>query len=163
MLKSDSKRSENVLITARIVEAKVADGDIKGAIKGAIRILSSESSPRQPDPSTFNELLSKHPAPTRSLVFPPPPDDTLPTIEITTKMVMAHGWYHNHSLGSAACLDGIYPQVLKDLTSKSTGHACKRLLNAMTALANLILQGKVRNSILPKLYGAFLISGEKRQ
>lgn len=155
-LKSDAKRNESVSTTARIVEAKVADGDIKGAI----RILSSESSPRQPTSSIFNELLLKHPAPTRPLVYPPPPDDSLPIVEITTKMVM--DGIRNFKNGSAAGLDGIYPQVLKDLTSKSAGDAGKILLNAMTALANLISKGKVTNSILPYFYGAFLISLEKK-
>ena len=63
--------------------------------------------------------------------------------------------------GSAAGPDKLGPQHLKELTTKQTGEAGARLLQALTALANIMLAGKVPDDVLPVLYGANLIALSK--
>ena len=45
--------------------------------------------------------------------------------------------------GSSAGLDGISPQILKDLTAKSNGQSGLNFLRALTNLVNVILEGKL--------------------
>ena len=42
--------------------------------------------------------------------------------------------------GSSAGLDGILPQILKDLTAKSNGHTGLNFLKALTNLVNVVLE-----------------------
>ena len=51
--------------------------------------------------------------------------------------------------GSSAGLDGISPQLLKDLTAKSNGQTGLNFLRALTNLVNVILKGKVPFELRP--------------
>ena len=51
--------------------------------------------------------------------------------------------------GSSAGLDGISPQILKDLTAKSTGQTGLNFLGALTNLVNVIFEGKVPFELRP--------------
>ena len=60
--------------------------------------------------------------------------------------------------GSIAKLDGILPQILKDLTAKSNGQTVLNFLRALTNLVNVILEGKVPFELQPYFFGAKLIA-----
>ena len=63
--------------------------------------------------------------------------------------------------GSSAGLDGISPQILKDLTAKSNGQTGLDFLRALTKLVNVILEGKVLFELRPYFFGAKLIAVKK--
>ena len=61
--------------------------------------------------------------------------------------------------GSSAVLDGILPQILKDLNAKSNGQTgLIFFLKALTYLVNVILEGKVRFELRPYFFSAKLIA-----
>ena len=62
---------------------------------------------------------------------------------------------------SSAGLDGILPQILKDLTAKSNGQTGLIFLRALTNLVNVILEGKVPFELRPYFFGAELIELKK--
>ena len=63
--------------------------------------------------------------------------------------------------GSSAGLDGISPQILKDLTAKSNAQTGLNFLGALTNLVNVILEGKVPFKLRPYFFGAKLIALKK--
>ena len=63
--------------------------------------------------------------------------------------------------GSSAALDGISPQVLKNLTAKLNGQIGIIFLRALTNLVNVILEGKVSFELRPYFFGANLIALKK--
>ena len=63
--------------------------------------------------------------------------------------------------GSSAGLDGIPPQLLKNLTAKSNGQTGLKFLRALTNLVNVILEGKVPVELRPYFFGAKLIALKK--
>lgn len=54
-----------------IIEAKIADGDVQGAI----RLLSSEETIAPQNKETLKKLIEKHPPPSRELNYPEPPNE----------------------------------------------------------------------------------------
>ena len=60
--------------------------------------------------------------------------------------------------GSNAGLDGISPQILKDLTAKSNGQTGLNFLRALTNLVNVILEEKVLFELRPYFFGAKIIA-----
>ena len=64
--------------------------------------------------------------------------------------------------GSSAGLDGISPQILKDLTAKLNRQTGLKFLRALTNLVNVILEGKVPSELWPYFFGAKLIALKKR-
>ena len=60
--------------------------------------------------------------------------------------------------GSSAGLDGISPQVLKDLTAISNGQTGLNFLRALTNLVTVILGGKISFELRPYIFGAKLIA-----
>ncbi|XP_031348412.1 uncharacterized protein LOC116174613 [Photinus pyralis] len=138
------------------VEAKIEDFDVQGAI----RILSSDEKLAPFDKNTLDSLATKHPAPSRDLSFPDPPDGSLehyPLIEHEIQKSI-----NSFPAGSSPGIDGLRPQFLKDIISKSAGDAGKRVLTAITKLCNFMLDGKVHPEILPILYGATLCALHKK-
>ena len=63
--------------------------------------------------------------------------------------------------GSSAGLDGILPQILKDLTAKSNGQTGLNFLKALTNLVNVIIEGKKPSELRPYFFGAKLIALKK--
>ena len=59
---------------------------------------------------------------------------------------------------SSAGLDGISPQILKNLTAKSNGQTGMNFLGALTNLVNVIREGKVPFELRPYFFGAKLIA-----
>lgn len=64
--------------------------------------------------------------------------------------------------GSSGVIDGIRPQHLKDLISGTNGEAGSKLLKSITSLTNLMLSGKVLDSIRRIIYGARLCALTKK-
>ena len=60
--------------------------------------------------------------------------------------------------GSSAGLDGISPQILKDLTAKSNGQTGLNFLRALTNLVNVNLERKVPFELRPYFFVAKLIA-----
>lgn len=65
------------------VEAKLADFNIRGAVK----LMSSTDSLTGNSSDTFEQLLRKHPEPSRILTFPNEPDETIQPLQVDTGMV----------------------------------------------------------------------------
>lgn len=140
---------------AHRIENKVADGDIKNAM----RLLTSEDSLAPETEETFLSLLSKHPKPSRVICLPEPPNDIAPIVVDERTVLKA---VNNYKKGSAAGLDGLKPQFLKDMLSKHCGEAAKRLLKSITNLMNFMLSGKLCTEICDLMFGAVLIALKKK-
>ena len=138
------------------VEAKISDGDIRGATK---LLLSSDSLASQ-DNDTFSLLQEKHPTPARVLNMPDKPDNTIKHLSSSEDDVLKSiSSFYN---GSSGGIDGIRPQHLKDLISLTNGEAGSKLLTSITSLTNLMLSGKVLSSICKIIYGARLCALTKK-
>ena len=64
--------------------------------------------------------------------------------------------------GSAGRPDGVIPQHLKDMTGACAESGGPVLLSALTALVNIILQGKVPRTVQPLFFGANLTALTKK-
>lgn len=137
------------------IAAKISDGDVKGAVK----VLTSEDTVAPQNADTLKLLQEKHPE-------HPPYDkeidlSPLPqAISITEKDVLKS--INTFPNGSASGLDGLYPQILKDLLKIPNQDCSKKLLFSLTSLCNLMLSGRVPTEICPILYGANLIALRKK-
>ncbi|CAG9109033.1 unnamed protein product [Plutella xylostella] len=139
----------------RAIEAKVYDGDLRGAV----RLLTSDSSLAPRTPETITALKEKHPTPSRPLSFPPEPNISSPFLSVTVSDVAdaVDSFYS----GSAAGLDGLRPQHLKELISVSAGDNGHKLLESLTRLCNFLLKGMLNLEVCPYLYGASLCALSK--
>ena len=151
-----SSRKNYTYSKDRLVEAKIADGDVRGAV----RILSSEFGVATYSGSCFNALLEKHPSPSRPLLFPDPPTSDSQPLSVSVDLVSQA--IHSFPNGSSSGIDGLRPQHLNDLISTSAGDAGQRLLNIITKFCNFILNGKINADICPIFYGASLIALNKK-
>jgi hypothetical protein len=117
------------------VEAKVADFDIKGAVK----LLSSDDSLASFNEDVAEELKKKHPSPSRELFFP----DAFKTgdFSLIVNEQNVREAINSFPAGSSPGLDGMRPQYLKDIISLSAGEAGQRALRALTKLCNFLLSG----------------------
>lgn len=118
-----TKKKPTISLSKR-VEGKVAEGNIKGAVK----ILASTDTLAPQNESTLSQLKAKHPPPSREMAFPDPPDKTSQPLVVTEKETFFS--IKSFPNGSGSGIDGILPQHLKDLTLPSTGEAGIRLLKS---------------------------------
>jgi hypothetical protein len=137
----------------RLAEAKLSVGDLKGAL----RILSSDSGVVTPDLESFKIMKSKHPSSNSSL--PPPPSSS---VKLTITLCEVLAAIESFPCGSSGGLDGFIPQHFKDLVGKSNGVIGSNLAKALVSLMELIIQGNVPNKVCPILYGARLIALSKK-
>jgi len=142
---------------AKLIARKLSNSDIKGAI----RILSSDDSILPFTDDTMSQLRSKHPPSHPDSCFPSPPN----TENVASALQLTESQVSNAILsfpgGSAGGCDLLYPQHLKDLTSKQCGEPGTRLLSAITQLCNKMLRGDIPEELLPFLYGASLMAFSK--
>ena len=134
------------------VEFKITDGDITGAV----RLLSSKAVLAPFNEETVDALHEKHPSSPIDLQLPSSPDTSYHPLNVSTTYIEKA--IRSFNSGSAAGPDKLSPQHLKELASKQTGEAGVRLLQALAALANVMLAGKVPQDILSVLYGANLVA-----
>ena len=152
----DHRGRKNDLNIGKIVANKIEAGDVKGAV----RILSSDDSLAPNEDTTFNKLLAKHPpAPTDSRTPPPIGERHVPPM-VTPKTV--ENLIGSFPAGSAGGPDRLCPQILKDLTAKSNGGSREIFLNTLTSFMNLVLSGKVPESIRPLFFSANLFALNKK-
>ena len=142
-------------VLQRTVSAKLADGDVQGAI----RLLASSEEIAQDSPESTQSLKLKHPPAPADLNMPKPPDDTTQPCQASVEDVTT--CVASFETGSSAGLDGLRPAHLKDLTSRSAGEAGARLITALTALVNLVLSGEVPHPARGALFGAALTALRK--
>lgn len=138
------------------VEAKLADFDIRGAVK----LISSTDSLATNSAETFEQLVKKHPAPSRIMTFPSEPDESIQPLQVDPDKVESS--IKSFANGSSAGCDGLRPQHLKDIISLSAGEAGQRALISITKLSNFLLAGKLNNEICELLYGASLCALVKK-
>lgn len=146
VIPAPSKVRKSISLSKRI-EYKIADGDVKGAVK----LLSSNDTLAPQNEATLASLQAKHPPATNN-VLPPPPDKNSEALVVTEQEVVV--MIGNFPNGAAAGIDGLLPQHLKDLTSSTTGEAGLKLVRAVTGLSNFMLSGKVPSELCSILYGA---------
>lgn len=141
--------------TSKKVEAKLADGDIRGAI----RLACSDDTFAPKDDTTLSALLEKHPPHPQPTNFPPPPADPSVAPVLDPEVFKAISTFPP---GSAGGLDGMRPQILKDLLGCNQGESGVNLADAICAFLNLTLNGGIPENICPLFYGASLTALKKK-
>jgi len=139
------------------VEAKLSDGDVRGAI----RLLTSDDTIAPNNDATKASLRDKHPAHPEPRDFPPEDDGATPPQIVLESGDVAKA-IRSFPPGSAGGLDALRPQILKDLTAPSVGAAADELLEALTSFVSLVIEGKVPTSFCPIFYGASLTALRKK-
>lgn len=136
-------------------EAKLADFDVRGAVK----LMSSTDSLAINSRDTFDELNKKHPEPSRFLTFLSAPDALIQPLQVNSDVVQSSICsFANRS----ARTDSLRTQHLKDIISLSTGEAGQRALKSLTKLCNFLLAGKLNEDICELLYGSSLCALVKK-
>jgi hypothetical protein len=147
------RRADSDVALAKKIEAKLGDGDIRGAI----RLACSEDTLAPNDAITLASLEQKHPVHPHPLVCPAPPlNANCPPVldpELTSTV-------KSFPAGSAGGLDGLRPQILKDLLVPNLG--ATGLLAAIGNLVTLMLREAIPPSIIPNLFGASLTALKKK-
>lgn len=139
----------------RRVEVKIADGDVTGAV----RVLCSDATLAPVNHETLRALQKKHLSAPPDLHMPPPPDSSTQCLQVSMDKVEQA--IQSFNPGSAAGPDKLRPQYLIELCAKQTGEAVSWLLSALSSLANIMLAGRVPESIISILFGANLIALRK--
>lgn len=141
-------------IRLKLVQAKLSDGDISGAI----RILSSNDTIAVVNAETHQKLLEKHPEPNLAIeVENATPADIQPVSSTEVrKSIFAF------ATGSSGGMDGIKPQHLKDLIGKETGDHGEKVLECLSGFSDFCLNGEVPTHVTHLLYGATLCGLNKK-
>src|SRR5207237_10765012 len=105
-------------------------------VRGAIRLACSDDSIAPNDIETFNALLEKHPAHPHELVEPETPATTTPSLlDVEVRAAIL-----SFPPGSAGGLDGLRPQILKELLDVTTvGEWGDKFVSALKRLLDIIL------------------------
>ena len=134
---------------AKEVARKLQDG----CISGAIRVLFNEDTVVTVDDDSARILQEKHP-----LNDPIVSRESLSCSSFApitpAEIQFAIRSFPN---GSAGGPDGLRPQHLKEMSSSFLGLDATEFVDALSAVANLMLQGKVPLAICHVLYGANLL------
>ncbi|OXA58286.1 Retrovirus-related Pol polyprotein from type-2 retrotransposable element R2DM [Folsomia candida] len=141
---------------AKKVEAKLADGDVRGAI----RLLTSDDTIAPNNQETLDALITKHPPHPEPTYFPNAPDKAEVLAPVDPKEVLIA--ISSFAPGSAGGLDSLRPQILKDLVISENGEPATNLLNAMLKFLDLVLRGDVPKSICPIFFGASMTALRKK-
>jgi hypothetical protein len=146
-IRTASKRRTHLSL-AKKVEAKVADFDIKGAVK----LLSSDDSLASFNEDVAEELKKKHPSPSGEFFFP----DAFKTgdFSLTVNEQNVREASNSFPAGSSPSLDGMRPQYFKDI-SLSAGEAGQRALRALKKRCNFLLSGQFPSEICHLLYRVY--------
>ncbi|XP_055353426.1 uncharacterized protein LOC129599261 [Paramacrobiotus metropolitanus] len=143
-----SKKKTTDETLRKLVNAKLQDGDISGAVK----VLTSEDTVAALTGDVIKALRDKHPDPPADL------DTTVCDVQ-----PVAHNVSPNEILvavksfpaGSSAGPDGLRPQHLKEMVSVP-GETGGSLLSALSKLANLALSGKIPAAAKRVFFGGML-------
>ena len=143
-------------LRARRTEAKLADGDVHGAV----RLLTSDDVMAKMDSETFTALMEKHPPHPMPTHFPDAPSSSRPLNTVSPEEIL--NAVRSFNPGSAGGLDGLCPQVLKDILLDPTLEGHDRLVSSFKNFINLILNGEIPLLIRPMFLGAALIALSKK-
>ena len=141
---------------ARRVASKMADGDVRGAL----RIITSDDSFAHPTDEVIASIANKHPGPPSDIREPCPPATDAAALIATEGDVLRA--IKSFPPSSSAGLDGIRPAHLRSLVARSVSEAGARLLTALTALTNLALSGRIPEFATQAFFGASLIALRKK-
>ena len=141
---------------ANRVAAKLADCDIKGAI----RIIASEDSFAGYGIEVTQALQAKHPPAPDDVTLLAAPDADTPPFQATKEQVMEA--LNSFPASSGSGLDGIRPNHLVSLTCKGSGAAGERLKTSITNFCNHVISGRVPEAIRHLFYGASLCALAKK-
>ena len=136
----------------RFICTKLDEGNVKAGIRMAV----GDDKIADFTVDNYAALKLKHPQRETCSVPDPTDIDCFSTTEF-----FVHKALMSFPNGSSAGLDGISPQILKDLTAKSNGQTGLNFLRAFTNLVNVILEGKVPFELRPYFFGAKLIALKK--
>ena len=150
-----SRPSDSEDAKAKLVAKKLANSDIKGAV----RVLASNGSFLPFDSKTYALLEKKHPPRHPNTVFPDRPDADAESLQLVEEQVRKA--ILSFPGGSASGCDLLRPQYLKDLISKTSGESGSHLLTSITRMCNKMLRGDLPKDVLPIMYGASLIAFSK--
>ncbi|GAV09476.1 hypothetical protein RvY_19015 [Ramazzottius varieornatus] len=139
--KQTVKKQPKDSVLKKLVEGKINDGEISGAL----RVLSSEDSVAAPTPEVLDTLRDKHPSESPDSLFPNPPDQLSLPEEVTVEEILAA--VKSFPNGSAGGVDGLRPQHLKDMLSavkkKDGGLRLIAVGNTLRRLAGKIVVKRV--------------------
>jgi len=138
-----------------LVNQKLSDFNIKGALQ----ILSGDSSFVNPSKESLDILQQKHSQAPLDLALPPSPSATTPPTYFSQNQIQATISSFPH--GSGVGTEGLRPQHLKDCISISAGDASTSLLTSLTESVNHLMNGHLVTALRPFLYGAQLHSLRK--
>ena len=138
---------------AAAVRSKLEDGNIKAAV----RIICSDDKPAPNDQATLESLQRRHPAaPVDGNILPNP--CAYSAMQATEQDVIKA--IRSFPVGSSAGPDGLRPQHLLDLINcQEAGNA---LITSITALINLLLQGRCPPEVTAVLFGGKLLALKKK-
>ena len=125
----------------------------EGNVKAGIRMAVGDDKIADFTVDSYAATKLKHPQ-RKTCSVPDPTDIGC----FSTSEFFVHKGLLSFPNGSSARLDGISPQILKDLTAKSNGQTGLNFLRALTNLVNVILEGKVPFELRPYFFGAKLIA-----
>ena len=123
---------------AKLVAAKINDGDVKGAV----RLACSDDVLAPHTQSTLETLRAKHPPLHPDSSFPVATAEQLQHVFVLEPKVVLSA-IRSFPNGSSGGIDGLKPQHLKDLSALSNGVAGKSFLIALAKVGNLMLAGDV--------------------
>jgi hypothetical protein len=150
---SDVIRKQPPKSLAKVVAAKLEDGNLKAAI----RLLVSEDSFSAPSDATMASLQDKHPAASLDVLSLPIPETSrgAVTSEEAVKKAVS-----SFPAGSAGGPDGLSPLHLKVLVSNQI--AGPDLLKALTGFVNMLLAGLCPASVAKCFFGGRLLALDKK-
>ncbi|KAG1702407.1 Retrotransposable element SLACS protein [Nymphon striatum] len=156
-VEKSNKKSNPTL--AKLVSSKIATGDVRGAV----RIVSSESSIVKASAEVCQKLREMHPEPHIDTAFPLSPTDQEKSNSIILTVGNVRAAILSFKNGSAGGPDGLLPQHLKDLTAEALGEISSSLLEVLTKLLNcIVLSGDIPENVCPTFYGASLMALSKK-
>ena len=146
------KVNDDETATAKRAASKLEEGDVRGAI----RLLCSMDTIAAPNDESLDKLRHLHPATPSDRRKSP--STTVPPLTVSEGVVKAS--IMSFPCGSAGGPDGLRPQHLKDMLSRTddTGP----LLSSITTFVNLLLSGKVPNIVRPFLFGGSITALNKK-
>ena len=153
-LKRDRKPQQKSELNRRLrsICTKIDEGNVKAGIRMAV----GDNKIADFTVNNYAALRLKHPQ--RETCSVPDPTDINC---FSTSGFFVHKALMSLPNGSSAGLDGILPQILKDLTAKSNGQTGLNFLRAITNFVNVILEGKIPLELRPYFFGAKLIALKK--
>jgi Reverse transcriptase (RNA-dependent DNA polymerase) len=148
-------------LAARI-SSKLEDGDVRGAVRLAV----SDETIAPCNVDTLGVLRLLHPPRLSSTSHSPSALSTMQSDVPTSCLVVSESAVlaavKSFAPGSAAGLDCLRPQHLKDMLALNIGDAGRKLLCRLTEFVNLCLAGRIPNALKPVFCGASLCALNKK-